>query len=285
VDYHVDPQIVEEWNLPVHYTPRMVTLTSPARTIFAAGERADSNHPEVALEKFLAAQKMPGLLPITTDYLNNRVTEERAIVALNRTPWQSLIPPQDLTGWKAGDGAWHVTGPDALSVDTESQGALLTRLEPVGDTWELRGELVLSSRAAGGRTEAAFFCGPPGDQQHHGFSLRFWKRASGWTGISLARGFGDLAVSRKIDSNGVISFFIRLANHELRVQTNEGLWYADQPLPNGATIDSTALLGLGSTGGGERTVQFRKLEWRGVGGVLSAQSSVGNVTANAANDE
>jgi hypothetical protein len=113
-----------------------------------------------------------------------------------------------------------------------------------------------------GRAEAAIFCGPADDQKQHGFSVRIWRWADGSSGVSLARGLGDEAQSRSCRFKEMVPFFIRLENGHIRVRIDDDQWFAEQPLPEGAMIDAGALLGLGSTGGGRQTVQFRKLEWR-----------------------
>jgi hypothetical protein len=157
-----------------------------------------------------------------------------------------------------------MVSPTVLEVRTGSSGAQLTRQQPIGDTWELRGEFGLVSHGTG-RVEAALFCGPSGDQERRGFSLRFLTNGRGWTGVSLARGFGEDAFSKTTDFGQTTPFLVRMANHRLRVIANEVQWLADQPLPAGAEIDSGALLGLGSTGSGDRTVQFRNMELRTAG--------------------
>jgi hypothetical protein len=148
-----------------------------------------------------------------------------------------------------------------VEVKTNDSPALLTRLEAVGDTWELRGEFKLATTRPG-RVEAVIFCGPPDDLEHRGFSVRFFARTHGDSGISLARGWRDSAVSKWAGYKDQFTFFIRLENHCLRVRTDDDQWYADQPLPEGVTIDKGAVLALGSAGGPERTVQFRNLEVR-----------------------
>ncbi len=262
LDYKIDPQIAEEWDLPAQYAARMATLAGPAGKLLTTAERADRNHPEVALQNFLAAQKIPNLPPVSAEYLDDRIAESRAATALRAAPWRPLTPAADLSGWKTESGTWRAAGPNELDVNTEPAGAFLSRLEPIGDTWEIRGEITLSNAATGGRAEAALFCGPAGDQQHHGFSIRFFKRRDDWTGVSFARGFRRPGVQQKIGSAKNIPFFIRLANHRLWIEVNNNTWYADQPLPDGVTIDANSILALGSTGGGERSIQFRKLEWR-----------------------
>ncbi|MEA3210470.1 MAG: hypothetical protein QOE70_3527 [Chthoniobacter sp.] len=262
LNYQIDPQVVADWNLSIQWVGRMATLSGPAADLALAAQRQENEHPKQALESLLAAQKLPGLPPVANDYLADQIAEVRAVIALQGAPWRPLTPPEDLSGWKADRGEWRVVLPTVLEVTTGS-GALLTRLQPIGETWELRGEIDLGKKGRG-RAEAALFCGPAGEQELHGFSLRFWTKARGRSGISLARGFAEDALSKQTDFGRTIPFLVRLANHRLRVFANQGQWFANQPLPAEVVIDRGAMIGLGSTGGGERTLQFRKLEWRAI---------------------
>jgi len=261
MNYQVDPEVKAEFNLSVQWLERMTAVTGPTWNLVVSAERVEKEHPEQALENLLAAQKLPGLLPITSEYLAGAIAEQKAIVAMQAVPWRTLTPPEDLAGWKVGAGEWKVVSPTILQAKSGSAGSLLTRLEPIGDTWEVRGQFDLANQGSS-RTEAALFCGPPGDQDQHRFSLRFWTRPHGWSGISVARGAGEDAVSKQTDFERATPFLVRLANHRLRVYANDGQWLARQPLPNGVIIDSGALLSLGSTVGGGPIVQFHDLEWR-----------------------
>jgi hypothetical protein len=53
-----------------------------------------------------------------------------------------------------------------------------------------------------------------------------------------------------------------MAYHRLRASASDGLWFADQPVPDGAKIEPGALLSLGSTTGPGRTIRFQNLVWR-----------------------
>ena len=242
------------------------SLSGPSCDLVRASQRLGDSQADLALQKLLAAQKLNGLPPAAAEYLGNRVAEKQAVIAFEKAPWQPFLRlPMISRAGKRGPANRRVESPGLLEAKTEKTGALLTRLEPVGDTWELRGEFQLTTKRAG-RVEAVIFCGPPGDLERHGFSLRFFARRRGSSGISLARGWRDGAVSKWTDFKDTsFPFTIRLENRRLRVRANGGQWYADQPLPEGAVIDKGALLSLGATGGLERTVQFRKLEWRTAG--------------------
>jgi hypothetical protein len=259
--YEIDPQVKADWNLSVQWIPRMTALTGPACSLAVSAERQTNDHPEQALQNLLSAQKLPGLLPMTTEYFAGQIASLRSLVALQASPWLPLTPPQDLSGWKVGGGEWKVVAPGVLELKTGGSVALLTRVEPMGDTWEVRGEFELPVEGSG-RTEAALFCGPPGAQEEHGFSLRFWSHPHNSTGISLARGFNTQAFSKGAALKRVVPFIARLENRRLRVSAAKELWYAEQPLPEGVEIADNAQFSLGSTGGSGRTIRFRNLEWR-----------------------
>ena len=264
LNYEMDPQAKADWNLSVNYMGRMAALSGPAADTVLAGLRLSDKQPAQAAQKMRAAQKTSGLPPAAAGFIAREADELEAIVALGQSKWQPLTPAEDLSGWKAVSGRWKVVSPDVVEVATEDSGACLTRLTPAGPTWEIRGELVLKTNKPG-RVEAAIFCGPPDDQKQHGFSVRFWRRAAGKhsSGVSLARGFGENAVSKETTFEETLPFFIRSENGRVRVKSgDDDQWFADQPLPEGAIVDSGALLSLGSTGGGGESVQFRKLEWR-----------------------
>jgi len=263
--YKIDPQVVEDWNLPVQWAARMATLCGPASSLLAAAEnQQEAQQPEQALQSLLAAQKVPGQLPIVNDYLGGYVAELTAVVAMKSRPWQPLTPPKDLSGWQAEGGEWRVVSPTVLEVKPGSSSARLTRLQPIGDTWELRGNFELVTPGEG-RAEAELFCGPSGEQERHGLSLRFWTNGRDWSGISVARGLGEDAFSKKANFVRSTPFTVRMINHRVRVFANKTLWIADQPMPAGVTIENGALLALGATGYGACTVQFRNLEWRAPG--------------------
>jgi hypothetical protein len=264
LNYEIDPQVKEDWNLSVNYVGRMTALSGPAADAVLAALRMSDKQPAEALQKMRAAQKTSGLPPAAASFIAREADELGAIVSLEQSQWQPLVPAEEMTGWKTVSGQWKVVSPGVLEVATEDSGALLTRLAPVGQTWEVRGEFVLKANRPG-RVEAAIFCGPPDDQKQHGFSVRFWRRITGKrsSGVSLARGFGEDAVSKKATFEETVPFFIRLENGHIRVRSgDDDQWFADQSLPEGATVDSGALLSLGTTAGGVQTVQFRNLEWR-----------------------
>lgn len=261
VNYEIDPQAKVEWNLSLDYTGRMAALSGPAADAVLASSRFWDKLPPRSLEKIREAQKTSGLPPAAVGYIDRQASELEAIVSLGKVKWQPFTPDEQMAGWKAGSGQWKVVSPGALEVATDEAGAMLTRLAPAGSTWEMRGELLLAPSKTG-RAEAAIFCGPADDQKEHGFSLRFWRRANGSSGISLARGLNDEALSKGPKLKETVPFFIRLENGHLRVKIADDQWFAEQPLPQGVNIGPDALLGLGSTGGGKQTVQFRKLEWR-----------------------
>ena len=262
LDYKIDPQVKEEWNLSVEWVGRMAALSGPSADLTLAAQKQESANPKMALESLLAAQKLPGLLPVTSTYLAGRVAEVRSIIALSSATWRPLTPPENLSGWKVERGEWKVVSPTLLEAKTTAAtGALITCLQPIGETCELRGEFNVVGKGPE-RAEAALFCGPAGNQEEQGFSLRFWTRPYGWSGISLARGFGEDAFSKKTGFEETIPFLIRLTNARVRVREGKFQWLADQPLPKGVVINSAALLGLGTTSPGESTVQFRNLEIR-----------------------
>ena len=263
LNYEIDPQVAADWNLSIGWVGRMTALTGPSADLTLAAENQKRADPKAALERLQIAQRLPGLLPTTSDYLAAEIAELQAIIALNSTPWRPLTPPGDLTGWKTERGEWRVVSPTVLEAKTAQSGALITCLQPIGNIWEIRGQLnVVSSGTE--RAEAAFFCGPPNEQERQGFCLKLWTRPNGGSGISLVRGFGENAISKSIDLQPPIPFLVRMTNSRLRVRANDIQRFANQPLPTGAVIDSGALLGLGSTSPGESTVQFRNLEIRTV---------------------
>lgn len=260
LDYQIDPEVIAEWNLPVQWAARIATYCTPASSALAIAENEEDTHPEKSVQSLLTAQKLPGLPPVVKVYLERRLAEIQAEIALQAAPWHPLALPQDLSGWKTEGGTWRADGKSEVEVKTENADALLTQLQPIGDTWELKGELVLTGGKSG-RAEAAFLCGPAGDLARKGFSLRIWTAASGTEAISLARGFRDDPFSKGMDAAPSTWFFIRFANQRVRVIANKVQWLADQPLPEGIEIGKDALLSLGSTSTGQ-TVQFRHLEWR-----------------------
>ncbi|EDY21273.1 hypothetical protein CfE428DRAFT_1566 [Chthoniobacter flavus Ellin428] len=260
LNYKVDPRAVDDWHLPRHWVGGMAALSGPAKDLVSAAQDLHEGAPEQALQKLLAAQKIGGQPPAALEYIRNSIAELQAIIALRKAPWQSLTPPPDLAGWKKESGQWTANPATGITqFQPDKSGALLTRLEPIGDQWELRGELTMFSP---GPAEIAIFCGPPDDQKQHSFSLRFWTQANRTLGISLARGFGEDPVSKRDELKRPVSFLIRLENGRLLVKSDDYEWFLVQPLPEGVTLDKNSVLSIGSARGGFADLMIRKLEFR-----------------------
>jgi len=260
--YKVDPRAIDDWHLPPYWIGGMAALSGPAKDLVSSAQDLHDGAPEQARQKLLAAQKIGGQPPAALEHIRNSIAELQAIIALRKAPWQSLTPPQDLAGWKKESGQWTATpATEVTQFQPDPSGALLTRLEPIGDQWELRGELTMLSP---GWAEIGIFCGPPGDQKQHGFCLRFWTRANRSSGISLARGFGEDAESKPGDLELPVSFLVRLENGRLFVKADGYQWFLAQPLPEGVTLDKNSVLSIGSARGGAAGLTIRKLEFRAV---------------------
>jgi len=263
LDYQIHPQAATEWELPVEYAGYLAATTSSVGQSVLTASSLQEGLPEKALDHLLAARKGTDLPANVPAYLDHRIATVTALVALTGTMWQPLTPPADLAGWKVGAGEWRVVNPTTLEATADERGALLTLLPPVGQTWEVRGEIEFVHRDSR-RSEAALFCGPTDELAQRAFSVRYWCAANRESGISVARGFGDFAESKDVRLKVTSPFFMRFANQRLRIRSGERQWFSDQPLPEGVTIDDSAQLSLGSTAAPGQKVRFRNLEYRTV---------------------
>ena len=77
------------------------------------------------MKRIRDAQKVSGLAPAAARYIAREADELESIVALGRANWQSLIPAEDLAGWKSGTGRWKVVSPDVLVSPEMAPGRLV----------------------------------------------------------------------------------------------------------------------------------------------------------------
>jgi len=258
LDYKVDPEVVAGWNLPVDWAERIASLSGPAGKLVLEADHEDHMNLGRSLASLLAAQKLPDLPPVVQGYIAQRIADVQALTALDSAPWLPWAPPQDQSGWKVEGGNWQISSSALLELKTGNAGSFLTRLRPVGDTWDIRGELFLKNQGPG-RVEAAFFCGPPDNREGRGLSLRFWSNVNGWAGASVARGFENEAMSKQRDLAESFPIYIRMINHRIGVMADNGVWFANQPIPEGTEIDKNSVLTIGSTAGAGKTVEFRRV--------------------------
>ncbi len=259
--YKLDPGVAEDWYAIVESMGRTMTYAGPAGETTAAAEREETAHPENALALLQRAQSLPNLHPLAVRYLAHRSATIRTGIDLHRLPWQRIPLSNNLAGWKRQSGDWHTQTPYVLELKPNTGDAMLIAPKSIGDTWELRGEFCLTHPNSG-RSEATLFFGPLEEKVPRWMSLRFWMRADGEAGLTLARNAREESLNRLLKRQDVNKFMVCVIDHRVTVHVNGYPWVSDQPLPDGVAFDAKTQLGFGAIAGSTCPVQFRNLEFR-----------------------
>lgn len=242
-----------------HWLPRTSAQSGPAAGTLHAADAAERKQDfDTAMSLLAQAAAISDLDAPARQYVQQRLDRLEAISKLQEVPWQPLLGPDGMTDWKPRFGELKAVTADLVEAN---QPMMLIRQEPVGATFELRGEVEFEPNAPD--SMATFALGQPDNKSDKWLGVSLRRQDDGDCSVILARRYFDEPFTKRPTVPARSTVHLRVTAGLLSLTLN-GATVIERPidLPEALSPESRLALTLPRLRAGASTVRWHKLAWR-----------------------